>query len=184
MTQRDTVSVLQTLLERGGKYIVIQGLLPTGCLPLDISLSPEYDRDKTGCANTANEVIKSHNDILQKKVEEHQKKYPDSIIIYADLWKAYYAVRQNPSKFGFSEEYKACCGSGGGELNFDLRSLCGARGTTVCSEPSKYMNWDGVHLTQAMHHVLSDLLLNKGYSSPSFDHLIQKKRSCTAPPNS
>ena len=50
----------------------------------------------------------------------------------------------------------------------------------MCGEPGKYMNWDGVHMTEAMHHVLADLMLNKGYCKPAFEEMVKKKRSCTA----
>ncbi|XP_034689391.1 GDSL esterase/lipase At3g48460-like [Vitis riparia] len=175
-----TCRLVKTLLDRGAKYIVVQSLPPTGCLPFDISLSPVSDHDNLGCADTANTVTQTHNELLQAKLAEQQKQYPDSIIAYADIWNAYYTVLKNPIQFGFSEPFKACCGCGKGELNFDLRSLCGARNTRVCSDPSKHITWDGVHLTEAMHHVLADLLLNKGYCKPSFDQLVKKKRSCTA----
>ncbi|KAJ6760844.1 LIPASE/HYDROLASE FAMILY PROTEIN putative EXPRESSED-RELATED [Salix purpurea] len=39
---------LQTLLKKGVKNVVVQGLPPTGCLPLAMSLAPEDDRDELG----------------------------------------------------------------------------------------------------------------------------------------
>jgi hypothetical protein len=43
---------LQTLLKKGVKNIVVQGLPPTGCLPLAMALAPVDDRDDLGRVKT------------------------------------------------------------------------------------------------------------------------------------
>jgi len=45
---------LQTLLKKGVKNIVVQGLPPTGCLPLAMALAPVDDRDDLGRVKTLN----------------------------------------------------------------------------------------------------------------------------------
>ncbi|PSR84797.1 GDSL esterase/lipase [Actinidia chinensis var. chinensis] len=166
---------IQTLLKSGAKYIVVQGLPPVGCLPLAMSSSPLHDRDKIGCAATANSAIMIHNEILQRKLANLKTKYPSSTILYADYWNAYLAILMNPKKYHFEEPFKACCGAGGGELNFNSDSLCGSKGTSTCNDPSKYINWDGIHLTEAMHQHVADLFLNQGFCRPSFDRMIENK---------
>ncbi|KAF3431130.1 hypothetical protein FNV43_RR25860 [Rhamnella rubrinervis] len=168
---------LKTLLDRGAKYVVIQGLPPAGCLPLDLSLCPSRDRDQMGCSASANSVIRAHNELLQKRLAEIRSQYSDCMIVYADYWNAYQTILTNHKKYQFEEPFKACCGATGqGTFNFDMDSLCGSAGTSTCKEPNKYINWDGVHLTEAMHQHLADLFFNRGFCKPSFEVLIKKKR--------
>ncbi|XP_010251345.2 PREDICTED: GDSL esterase/lipase At3g48460-like [Nelumbo nucifera] len=175
---QNVMKLLKTLLDRGAKYIVIQGLPPTGCLPLDLFLSPASDRDETGCAAGANLVVAAHNDLLQRKLVDLEKQYPHCAIIYADYWNAFLTILKNPAQFGFSEPFKTCCGTGAGILNFDLHSLCGSPGASRCTDPTKHINWDGVHPTEAMNQKLANLLFDQGFCRPSFGQLIRYKK-CT-----
>ncbi|GAV75592.1 Lipase_GDSL domain-containing protein, partial [Cephalotus follicularis] len=158
--------LMKTLLERGAKYIVVQGLPPTGCSPLQMLLSTEKDRENMGCAASGNEMTKAHNVLLQQRLEEYRKQYPQCTIVYADYWNAFRQIFTNYKKYQFEEPCKACCGAGGGPLNFILNSLCGDHGTSTCKNPDQYISWDGVHFTEAMHQHVADLFLNRGYCQP------------------
>lgn len=165
----------QTLLDCGAKYIVVQGLPPVGCLASDVSLCPLINLDKMGCVTVVNSAIMIHNQILQTKIAAFQKQYPDCTIVYADYWNAYLTILKNPQKYQFEETFKACCGLQDGKLNYNSNSFCGSSGTSTCKDPSKYINWDGIHLTEAMHKHVAELILNQGFCQPSFDELIKKK---------
>ncbi|CAK9172380.1 unnamed protein product [Ilex paraguariensis] len=167
--------LLETLLGGGAKYIVVQGLPPVGCLPIAISLCPLHKLDRMGCSVPVNAAIMFHNQILQKKLQKLQKQYPHCSIIYADYWNAFLTILTNLKKFGFDEPLKACCGAGGGNLNFNMETICGSPGTSTCTDPSKHISWDGIHLTEAMNKQLTDLLLNQGFCQPSFSDLIKSK---------
>ncbi|KAF8378169.1 hypothetical protein HHK36_029506 [Tetracentron sinense] len=169
--------VYQAMLFKGAKYIVVQGLPPTGCLPLDLSACSSSDRDDVGCSASANAVIKAHNDLLQSKLAKLQEQFSGCSIIYADYWSAYRTILKKWKEYQFEEPYKACCGAGDNKLNFDAQSICGSPSTSKCAEPSKYINWDGVHLTEAMHEKLADLFFNQGFCRPSFDQMINAKLS-------
>lgn len=60
---------------------------------------------------------------------------------------------------------RTCCG-GGGPYNFNPKASCGVRGSSVCTDPSAYANWDGVHLTEAGYHAIANSILNGPYTSP------------------
>ncbi|KAI3733410.1 hypothetical protein L6452_12853 [Arctium lappa] len=172
-----TIQILRTLIRSGARNIVVQGLPPVGCLPIDASICPLKQLDRIGCSTIINGGIIIHNDILKHKLDLYRKLFPDTNIIYADYWNAYYAIVDNPQKYNFQEVRKTCCGAGGGQsanLNFNLQSLCGSSGTSVCKDPSKYVNWDGIHPTEAMNLQITDLLLNKGYCQPSFEQVVKK----------
>nr|XP_029117424.1 GDSL esterase/lipase At3g48460-like [Elaeis guineensis] len=167
---------LQALLDNGAKYMVVQGLPLTGCLPLSMVLAPPDDRDGIGCAASVNNQSYTHNLLLQNKLRDLRRRYPNAIISYADYFSAHLAVMKNPATHGFTEPYKACCGSGGGSFNFDLFATCGSPNVSkACSNPTKFVNWDGVHLTEAMYKVVSDMFLHRRYCRPSFDVLLRNQ---------
>ncbi|CAK8562926.1 unnamed protein product [Lathyrus sativus] len=166
---------LKTLLEKGAKYMVVQGFPPTGCLPLAMYLSPEDDRDDIGCVKTANDQSNIHNLALQSRLQEFRKQYPHSVIVYADYMNAYRTVMQNPSKYGFKDTFRVCCGSGDPPYNFSVFATCGTPNATVCTDPTQYINWDGVHLTEAMYKVVSDMFLQGNFTQPPFDFLLESK---------
>lgn len=154
---------------------MVQGLPPLGCCPLEMFLSKAFDRDQMGCASTCNALVQSHNDNLQKMILEWQKQYPNCVIAYADFWLAFETILTHYKDYEFDEPFKACCGAGG-PLNFNMHSLCGSIGTSTCTDPSRRMHWDGIHLTEAMYKHIADLFLNQGYCKPSFQELVKKKR--------
>ncbi|CAN6713708.1 unnamed protein product [Malus baccata var. baccata] len=167
-------SFLQALLKKGAKYVVVQGLPLSGCLPLSMTLAPEDDRDRIGCVKSVNHQTYSHNLVLQAKLHELRTQFPHAVIAYADYWNAYLTVMKSPSQYGFTERFKACCGSGD-PYNFDVTATCGTPSATVCKSPSQYINWDGVHLTEAMYKVLSDTFLKGNATHPPFSYLLDRK---------
>ncbi|KAK2636635.1 hypothetical protein Ddye_031427 [Dipteronia dyeriana] len=171
---------LQTLTQRGAKYIVVQGLPPVGCCPLELYLTKSTDRDQMGCASVINGIIMAHNELLQRMLLNFQKKNSHCTVVYADYWNAYKTILSNHKKFNFEQPFTACCGTGGGALNFNSESICGTSGTTACKDPSRYISWDGVHFTEAMHRTIADLFLNQGFCKPSFDTLIKMKAGMSA----
>lgn len=167
----------QELLDMGAKYIVVQGAPPTGCLPLALILTAPDDRDDIGCSASANNRTLHTNSMLQVRLNYLRRHYPHAIISYADYYKAYRMIMKNTRKYGFTEPYKACCGAGGPPYNFDITSTCGSQGVSkACPHPAKYINWDGVHLTEGMYKVLADLFLHGGYTHPPFDYLLSSRR--------
>ncbi|KAE8023601.1 hypothetical protein FH972_009278 [Carpinus fangiana] len=173
---RNVCGLVTRLLDNGAKYIVVQGLPPAGCLPVHVSSCPSNERDQFGCSARVNSLIMAHNDLLQRKLEGIRQRYHNCMIIYADYWSAYLTIQSNYKQYQFEEPVKACCGAGEGPLNFDTNHLCGSTGTSTCKDSKKYINWDGVHFTEAMHQHLSDLFFNQNYCKPSFAELIKKKR--------
>lgn len=168
-------SGLQALLKKGAKYVVVQGLPMSGCLPLAMSLAPETDRDEIGCVKSVNNQSYSHNVLLLSKLQDLRKQFPHAVITYVDYWNAYLTVMKNPTKYGFKERLKACCGAGE-PYNFNVFATCGTPSASACKIPSQYINWDGVHLTEAMYKVVSDMFLKGRFSHPPFSYLLDKKQ--------
>ncbi|KAI3686394.1 hypothetical protein L1987_80069 [Smallanthus sonchifolius] len=174
---RSVTGFLETLLKKGAKYMVVQGLPTTGCLTLAMYLSPEFDRDDIGCVATVNNQSYIHNTILQTNIQNLRRRFPKAVIVYADYWNAYRSVMKNGSKLGFHELYKVCCGSSGGPYNFDLSAICGSKSASSCQNLSQYVNWDGVHLTEGMYKVVSDMFLSGPFTHPPFKYLLKSKQN-------
>lgn len=64
---------------------------------------------------------------------------------------------------------KNCCGMGG-SYNFGSGS-CGKPGVFACDDPSQYIGWDGVHLTEAAYRLIADGIINGPCSVPQFSNL-------------
>ncbi|XP_075512631.1 GDSL esterase/lipase At3g48460-like [Primulina tabacum] len=166
---------LQVLINKGAKYIVVQGLPPAGCLTYTFSLSSPEDRDETGCVSSANLRAFTHNKLLQTRLDYLRKQNPQAVILYADFYNSHMELVRNPGRYGFKEQFKACCGYGGGQYNFDVFNTCGAPSTGSCSNPPVYLNWDGAHLTEAANRVLADSFLNGTFCSPPFKYLLRRR---------
>ncbi|KAJ9568239.1 hypothetical protein OSB04_004205 [Centaurea solstitialis] len=156
------------LLNKGAKYVVVEGLPTTGCLTLSMALASESDRDDMGCVGSLNKQSYDHNTVLLTKIQELRRKYPQTVIVYADYWNAYRSVIKNAPRLGFKEPYKVCCGSAGSPYNFDVLATCGSQSSTSCQDPGQYINWDGVHLTEAMNKVVYESFIKGGFTHPPF----------------
>lgn len=67
---------------------------------------------------------------------------------------------------GFENPLMACCGYGGPPYNFNQNITCGNAACPVCPEGSKYVNWDGVHYTEAANAMVASRMLTTEYSKP------------------
>ncbi|KAI3785829.1 hypothetical protein L1987_44955 [Smallanthus sonchifolius] len=173
---RNVNGFIEALIEKGAKYMVVEGLPTTGCLTLSMSLASNLDRDDMGCVASLNKQSYDHNTILLTKIQYLRRKYQETVIIYADYWNAYRSVIKNAPKLGFKELYKVCCGSSGAPYNFDLLVTCGSQSSSSCQNPSQYINWDGVHLTEAMNKVVAESFLKGGFTHPPFGSLMSSKQ--------
>ena len=86
---------------------------------------------------------------------------------------------KSPAKYGFAEPFMACCGAGGAPYNFQVLNVCGSPSSSSCSDPNRYINWDGAHLTEAMYKVLSELFVNGSFTHPPFEDLLSRKKKET-----
>ena len=59
-----------------------------------------------------------------------------------------------------------CCGSGGPPYNVNVSAFCGLPGSRVSGDPFSYLNWDGIHFTEAGYRYLASGLLYGPYASP------------------
>ncbi|KAI3731769.1 hypothetical protein L1987_62958 [Smallanthus sonchifolius] len=173
----DTIlSAINDLIEMGAKTLVVPGNFPIGCLTSYLatcgSENDEYDPE-TGCLIRLNRFAEYHNKLLQTTLNQVQDLHPNVNIIYADYYNAVMPIFRFPYKFGFTNgALNACCG-GEGRYNYNSTAACGEASTTVCDEPDTYVNWDGIHLTEAAYRIISKNL----FSTPQFNLLCYTSTS-------
>ncbi|KAF3533630.1 hypothetical protein DY000_02040322 [Brassica cretica] len=119
-----------------------------------------------GCTRTSGNWMLDFNHVVgcrRRLRQSKMSKYPNPTIVYADYWNAYRAVIKNPSKYDISAKFKACCGIGE-PYNFQVFETCGSASATACKEPSQYINWDGVHLTEGMYKGMANTFLGVSFT--------------------
>ncbi|KAF7039863.1 hypothetical protein CFC21_111105 [Triticum aestivum] len=160
-------SVITEVIDAGAKTVVVRGMIPLGCQPL-LMLSlfegtgADYSRP-TGCLARLNDLARKHNHALIGMILELRRAYRGTgvSILYADQMDPVIKLVFEPSKYGFGDKPLAACCGGSGTYNFDptFATLCGMPGANKCADPSKYVSWDGVHLTDAANrHVAGNVL--------------------------
>nr|XP_043624247.1 GDSL esterase/lipase At1g28590-like isoform X2 [Erigeron canadensis] len=168
------ISAVNGLIEMGAQTLVVPGNFPVGCVPSYLTVcgseKEEYD-PTTGCLSRLNEFAEYHNELLQNKLYQIREVHPNVNIIYADYYNAALQIYRFPDKYGFTNGVlKACCG-GGGTFNYNSSAECGMASASVCDQPDKYVNWDGLHFTEAAYRVIHNNLFQGPFTNPQFNSL-------------
>lgn len=145
----------------GTTRVIFTGSVPIGCYPYiltEFATNNTADYDERGCLKNINNLIVYKNNIFQKAIENITKEFPDVTIFYGDFYQAFVQILEE-SLEGANKNValKACCGTGG-NYNYNRRRFCGGAGATVCSHPSQYIHWDGIHLTEDATRRLGTIL--------------------------
>ncbi|KAH7439982.1 hypothetical protein KP509_04G085900 [Ceratopteris richardii] len=163
-------TALSDLISREVKHIVVQGQFPMGCISVYKYVLNGSATDKDGCIVSVNQISDEHNRQLKNVVLDIAGKHKDVSLLFFDTTSAYVRVLQNPKAYGFTNLFDPCYEEGlrlflGPAFNMTL-------GNQTCSSPQNYINWDGVHFTEAMYRTLMRLFLERGdFASPSWNFL-------------
>ncbi|CAD6335637.1 unnamed protein product [Miscanthus lutarioriparius] len=166
------IDAAKEVLDMGASRVIVPGNFPIGCVPgylaMNAAKSEPADYDSAGCLRELNDFAAKHNSRLRRAVADLQASYPDAAVAYADYFDSFLTLLHNASTLGFdpASTRKACCGAGDGEYNFDWRRMCGFDGAAACAEPSTYLSWDGIHMTQAAYRAMSRLIYHGKYLQP------------------
>ncbi|KAK7314200.1 hypothetical protein VNO77_39413 [Canavalia gladiata] len=166
-------SSCSTLIEEGAIELVLPGNFPIGCnsaVLTVINSDNKDDYDQFGCLKAYNTFIKYYNGKLKQAIKMLRQKNSKVKIIYFDYYDAAKCLFQEPHKYGFpsgkNETFRACCGKGE-PYNFNINVFCGSSASTVCSDPSKHINWDGPHFTEAAYKQIAKRLVEGPFANPS-----------------
>ncbi|KAJ4794657.1 GDSL esterase/lipase [Rhynchospora pubera] len=161
----------ESLIKQGAKTVVIPGILPDGCIPANLVQNTSRPKDdyepETGCLKDLNDLSRHHNSELLKAVKQLQQKNSHVRLIYADYYHAIMNIIRTPHHFGFIDTpLRACCGNASNQYNVNQTEACAMPGVGSCENPLEYVNWDGVHLTEAAYHHIAQGWLRGPYAVP------------------
>ncbi|XP_062013019.1 GDSL esterase/lipase At1g28580-like isoform X1 [Rosa rugosa] len=156
-------TTIKELIELGAMTLMVPGNFPIGCLPIYLTKFQTSDKrqydSSTGCLNWLNKFAEYHNDQLQIELSQVQRLHPNVNIIYADYYNAVMHFYHSPDQFGFiGGTVEACCG-GGGPYNYNSSAQCGSLEASACENPAQFINWDGIHFTEAAYRWIAKGLL-------------------------
>ncbi|TVU24214.1 hypothetical protein EJB05_26633 [Eragrostis curvula] len=161
---------VQTLYSNGSRNFWIHGTGALGCLPqkLAIPRKNDSDLDQYGCLKTYNRAAVTFNAALGSLCDQLRSQMKDATIVYTDLFPVKYDLVANHTKYGFDKPLMTCCGNGGPPYNYDPKKGCQSPGAALaaCDDGSKFVSWDGVHLTQAANAAVAAGILSSQYSKP------------------
>ncbi|KAG9151592.1 hypothetical protein Leryth_024064 [Lithospermum erythrorhizon] len=148
----ETLGAQLTLLHSfGARELMVFGLGPMGCIPLQRVLS-----SSGGCQEKTNNLAlsfnKATNDLmthLSSTLQNANYKFGDAYDVVDDLIK-------NPQKFGFSNSDSPCCSFG----NIRPALTC-VPASTLCKDRSKYVFWDEYHPSDGANELIANELINK-----------------------
>ncbi|KAK6118740.1 hypothetical protein DH2020_047545 [Rehmannia glutinosa] len=146
--------VVNAIYKRGGRKFVFLNLGDLGCLPGLRILKPETEGG--GCLEEASNLAKLHNKALNKLLSKMEQQLNGFKYFLYDFKSNLAQMITQPSKYGFKEGEKACCGTG----RFNGIFSCGGKRPVkifeLCENPSEFIFWDSYHLTERAYKQMAD----------------------------
>nr|GMD48201.1 GDSL esterase/lipase At1g54790 [Ipomoea batatas] len=181
---------IKELYDQGARNFWIHNTGPLGCLSQNIAKfgTDPSKLDGLGCVNSHNQAATLLNLQLHTLCKKLQGQYADANVTYVDIFTIKSDLIANFSRYGMHDKnphlpllqqnlpLMACCGVGGPPLNYNSRVSCGQtkviNGTTFtakgCNDSTEYINWDGIHYTEAANQYAAMQILTGKYSDPPF----------------
>ncbi|XP_077225629.1 GDSL esterase/lipase APG-like [Tasmannia lanceolata] len=148
-------SFINELYGLGARRIGVTSLPPFGCLPAAITL---FGFGSNGCVSRLNSDAQNFNKKVTSAANQLQEQLSGLKIAIFDIYTPLYNIIKSPSKYGFAEARRGCCGTGTVETSV----LCNPKSIGTCSNATEYVFWDSVHPSQAANQQLADSLLVQG----------------------
>ena len=93
---------MQELYSVGCRIIMVAGVPPIGCLPVQIASKGPFMRS---CVEEQNHDSQVYNEKLAKLLPQLQKSLPGSKVLYADVYNPLADLINSPKKYGNSSTY-------------------------------------------------------------------------------
>lgn len=147
-TLKDQLKLLHNL---GARKLMVFGLGPMGCIPLQRVLSTSGN-----CQDKTNKLAQSFNLATKNMVEGLSNTFPNAEFKFGDAYDVVNDVISNPYKYGFANSDSPCCSFG------QIRpALTCIPASTLCKDRSKYVFWDEYHPSDSANQIIAKELINK-----------------------
>ncbi|XP_060171398.1 acetylajmalan esterase-like [Lycium barbarum] len=156
------LSAIRDMIQLGATRILVPGVFPFGCLSGYLTRFPNSNPnayDQFGCLRFYNRFATYHNTKLKKALANLQCEFPHAKIVYGDYYGAFRTIFRFAPWLGFNTSTLVspccrCCGGAG---------QCVTPGDGLCPNPTQYVNWDGLHLTDEAYHRISDIVIKNAF---------------------
>ncbi|KAL3509970.1 hypothetical protein ACH5RR_029371 [Cinchona calisaya] len=142
------------LYQLGARKIVLTGLPPMGCLPLERTTN-FFGGNGDGCMETYNTVALKFNGKLNGLVKKLNGELHGVSAVFSSPYYTLLQIIRKPSVFGFETAAVACCASG----MFEMGYLCDRLNPFTCTDANKYVFWDSFHPTEKTNRIISDYVI-------------------------
>ena len=99
---------LQELYDLGCRTMIISGLPPVGCLPIQMAIARRNSSDLR-CLDDQNSYAQSFNRKLVKMLPQIQQMLSGSKIVYLDMYKTLTEMIDRPQKYGKQQASEYVC---------------------------------------------------------------------------
>ncbi|XP_071741109.1 GDSL esterase/lipase At2g30220-like [Rutidosis leptorrhynchoides] len=141
---------VKELYNLGGRTLIITGLPPIGCLPIQITSDIKARLDRT-CVEEQNVDARAYNRKLIRLLDHIQMSFKESRISYADIYRPIMDMIEYPQKHGFRETLKGCCGTG----LLEAGPICTPL-TPLCHNASEYLFFDSIHPSEKAYRYVTE----------------------------
>ncbi|KAL8139616.1 hypothetical protein V2J09_005637 [Rumex salicifolius] len=149
---------IKDLYRLGARRIGVTSLPPMGCLPLVITL---FGLGKPECVEQKNMDSREFNVKMNETITRLKSRLPGLKMEFFDIYTPLHDLVQNPSKNGFVEGRRGCCGTGRIETT---SILCNPKSIGTCVNASQFVFWDSVHPSETTNRYIANTLVNQGIS--------------------
>ncbi|XP_021733855.1 GDSL esterase/lipase At1g74460-like [Chenopodium quinoa] len=147
-TLRDQLKILHGL---GARKLMVFGLGPMGCIPLQRVLSTSGE-----CQDKTNKLAKQFNEATDKMMQELSTSLTDATYKFGDAFDVVDDVIKNPNRYGFTNSDSPCCSFG------RIRpALTCVPASILCKDRSKYVFWDEYHPSDSANMIIAKELIKK-----------------------
>ncbi|KAJ8753297.1 hypothetical protein K2173_019696 [Erythroxylum novogranatense] len=147
-TMRDQLKLLHKL---GARQLMVFGLGPMGCIPLQRVLSTSG-----ACQERTNQLAQSFNKAAGNLLDNLSGQLPNATFRFGDAYDVVNDVITNPGKYGFNNSDSPCCSFG------RIRpALTCVPASTLCKDRSKYVFWDEYHPSDKANELVANELVKK-----------------------
>ncbi|CAL5212213.1 unnamed protein product [Lathyrus oleraceus] len=153
---------IQNLYAQGARKIGVISVGAIGCLPAAISLFDSPYSNK--CVVELNNVALTFNQKLNSTSVNLRKMLPGLNVVLLDSYQPIYNLITRPLEYGFSETRKGCFGTSFLEKTSTSYNNNKKTSVRLCPNASKYVFWDGLHLTETANKFITTKLISDGIS--------------------
>ncbi|CAK7322827.1 unnamed protein product [Dovyalis caffra] len=158
---------LKQLHRLGARELMVFGLGPMGCIPLQRVLSTTGE-----CQDRTNKLAISFNRASGKLLDNLSSKLANASFKFGDAYDVVDDVISNPYKYGFNNSDSPCCSFG------QIRpALTCVPASTLCKDRSKYVFWDEYHPSDGANELIANELIKKF----GFAHVNDTNSPASAP---